>query len=935
MLEAIARKILQDQKTVLPDISHVIVLFSNPLAIKPFKEKLFLELTSMEHEALLGPDITTLERWLKSFHVAEGKKNISAEHRFLMLAKVLKQYPSLYGEGDPWHLAEELLGLFDQLSDSKITLPDNESAFFDYLSSAYGGISNNHTALLKEARLVYILWRAWHEQLDALGFCDASTLTAKGLASSLQSTVLSGRFIYMSGFTDFSPALTSWIDCLHQRGQISVLTQPCKGFLYAYNIKSNPPAHGLFYNACFDYQAEPLGIRAQALRARIPESPIADRVFTLPVSNAEQQAKAVVMATKQALLKKQKSIAIITEDRRLGRRVRALLERESIILNDSAGWALSTTSASTVIENWLRCLEENFPYHAFLDFLKSPFLQLIESHEDQLALVYRLEQDIILHENIAGGIDRYHNALRRRASRLDMWDPAKTESLFYLLNKLSDIAKDFSPFFQNKPFPATNLISTFRQSLNTLGIMQHLKEDQAGQLITETLVNMQTAASADPSTMLSWLDFRIWLGRLLESCFFIPKTLVYDVELLNFRQSHLLSFDTVILAAADARHLPGETHHTSFFNDSVRASLGLQTWETILDSRATQFRALLEHSGQLKIIWQAEENNEPLMASPWITAIERFHEAAYGEILRDTELNFALEQAEFHAYANHNLNLKIPTKPAPACIPDLLPSEITVSAYQRLMNCPYQFYASDLLKLKPGDEIREVLQKADYGSRVHLCLQAFHSPVKHLTGPFTQPLMPENRHAACTMLEKISEQVFSQDMEDNFQHRSWYKRWLSMIPSYIDWEIQRQSNWHFMHAEKPADITLNAIKLYGRIDRVDQFNQSFALIDYKTGAVSNPEEVLQGEDIQLSSYALMLEGTQRIEYVGLGKHGGIDNRMAIEGEALSKLHQALHTRTLLVMQMLTDGHDLPAWADEESCARCAYAGLCRRHTWQT
>ena len=43
----------------------------------------------------------------------------------------------------------------------------------------------------------------------------------------------------------------------------------------------------------------------------------------------------------------------MTTDRKLVRRLRAVLEHANIAVNDAAGWALATTSAAVVIEWWL------------------------------------------------------------------------------------------------------------------------------------------------------------------------------------------------------------------------------------------------------------------------------------------------------------------------------------------------------------------------------------------------------------------------------------------------------------------------------------------------------------------------------------------------------------------------------------------------------
>ena len=140
---------------------------------------------------------------------------------------------------------------------------------------------------------------------------------------------------------------------------------------------------------------------------------------------------------------------------------------------------------------------------------------------------------------------------------------------------------------------------------------------------------------------------------------------------------------------------------------------------------------------------------------------------------------------------------EMPRPPAPV---DLLPDSLSVGRAQTLIDCPYRFFAAECLDLQPPEEIVEALQKADYGERVHLCLQAFHSDVAGLPGPFSEPLTAANRDQAVALLETIARQVFARDLEDNFLHRGWLHRWLGIIPDYVDWQLKRGADWSLTFA---------------------------------------------------------------------------------------------------------------------------------------
>jgi ATP-dependent helicase/nuclease subunit B len=409
-----------------------------------------------------------------------------------------------------------------------------------------------------------------------------------------------------------------------------------------------------------------------------------------------------------------------------------------------------------------------------------------------------------------------------------------------------------------------------------------------------------------------------------------------DIQLFTLEQSRLQHFDALVIAAANEHHLPGDLGGLPFFNESVRAGLGLPDWRLRLRARERQFRLLLESSQSVLVTWQQSNNGEPVSPCAWLAALIHFHKAAYGSDLQDYALLTAVNGSESSAgVADDSVPPYPPRQPAPVAPVEQLPTEITVSAHQRLINCPYQFFVGDILLLKPTDEIRETLQKSDYGNRVHACLEAFHSGVVGLPGPFQGPLTAANREDALEQLEVISRQVFTRDIEDNFQHRGWLRRWLAFIPRYIDWQIGHNRTWRIEAAEQRLSAALsNDLVLRGRIDRVEKNDGKTGLIDYKTGKVPKQAEVLSGEEVQLVSYSLLLEHVSQVLYLGLDDREGINDGTCLEAEALVPLRESVRERLIQAFQCLRDGTALPAFADKATCQYCDAAGVCRRQVWE-
>ena len=133
------------------------------------------------------------------------------------------------------------------------------------------------------------------------------------------------------------------------------------------------------------------------------------------------------------------------------------------------------------------------------------------------------------------------------------------------------------------------------------------------------------------------------------------------------------------------------------------------------------------------------------------------------------------------------------------------------------------------------------------------------------------PLSAESRESAIEMMQEIAHAVFAKDLEDNFMHRGWLKRWLQIIPEYIDWEISRYPHWQVHEVEQTLKVPLSeTLMLKGRLDRIDRNPAGAeAILDYKTGRTPSLADVQSGEAVQLPFYTLLNQNTSRVEYLEL------------------------------------------------------------------
>ena len=185
------------------------------------------------------------------------------------------------------------------------------------------------------------------------------------------------------------------------------------------------------------------------------------------------------------------------------------------------------------------------------------------------------------------------------------------------------------------------------------------------------------------------------------------------------------------------------------------------------------------------------------------------------------------------------------------------------------------------------------------------------------------------------VLDVRTEAEFARDLEDNFLHRDWLQRWNQLIPEYINWQIDRNELWQVNDVEQHAELSnlIEGITIRGRIDRIDEGDEVFSIIDYKTGAIPNQDDVLSGESIQLPFYRLLAseQPVVRVEYLSLNNE--VKTRLILEGDELQSLSQEVAGRLAELVQQLHNQNGLPACGDEKSCDYCPIDGVCRKQSW--
>lgn len=926
----------------LPDLTRLTILVPTAALLRPLRERLQAAASVHGHPALLGPTLVPFPHWPTRRLDAAAPRPLSREACELRIHEALRAAPRFARSDSRWQLAESLLGLFDELGAARETAPADLESFRQRLREAYGIPEHLDASLSREARMVHELWNAWQEQLAAENCLDPAVSRTEQWQRAVTDLDDDESLLILQPEWPGS-AVAELLRELCAADRATILLRGNAGFAGAAALAPlagglslpqppEPTADDAWIDAALEGGDDvPPLIRRAAESAG--SSPVQGHWRRVAVPTAEDEARVVVLAVIEHLeAEPDQRVVIATENRRLARRVRALLERFDVLLADRGGWATSTTRAAAVLERWLECIEQDFDQRPLLDVLQSPFLReagLFDDDRDRFdATVHQFERDLVRHENVARGLDAYESALRSRSRRLGRWSGSQRADVRTLLRTLARAARPLQRMDDGRSRPVSAHVEALFESLHILGLDRTLAADEAGQRVLAVLERLRSAA-AGRRVALDWRDFRTWTGRALEQEPFTPRADDSRVLLADLAQAADLPADCLVLAGLDAEHVPGAPGGAPFFNDGVRAELGLATWHDRWQRQLYRFRRALGAAPRIVFTHALERDGESIAASPWLEALVSFHRLAFGTTLDDATLT-ARAQAFDRAHGR-----PLPTatdRPAPATPATLLPERISVARHGDLVACPYRFFAGSLLALEPLEEVREELEKADYGERLHRALEAFWQPVPEMPAPWQGPLDRAHRDDAAAHLEHLIETAFAAEPGQPFSNRAWHRRALSLVPAFIDWAIAHAAQHVFERGEaRESRVLESGPVLHGRLDRVDRHRDGgLAITDYKTGGVAGRDEMETGEDVQLASYALLLDDVRSVSYLALDRERC--RAVGLEDEELVHTSAAVERRLLHLWQELGRGARLPAWSNRQ-CEYCRYEGLCRRPLW--
>lgn len=898
-LDDVARLIIEQHHGELPRLNALTVLIA-PRAAPALRAALSRAARARDVQTLMLPRVTTLRECVGEVDVGVAKITPESE-RVLDIFAILKKQ-RWFSASETLALSQELVRLADELTDQLIALPRSLDEHAHILARAYG-VAKQNTHFSFEAELTYDVWRTLAEA--SAQTMDAATrygLQLAKLANQAQGA------LYVVGQGGYAKREQAFFAAYARQSPVTIFVEPVPRHDCA-------NAREKFVAMAF---ADAPGAPMQAAISATALAP--QNLHCYRARDVEDEARAALNTIKQWLATGKRHIAVVALDRLAARRLRALAERDAILMADEIGWPYSTTLSATAVMRWLEAKRDGFYYQTLIDLLKSPFIfaDLQETWgKPRVKTAVLVIERAIHHVGVIAGLNRVYEALKHFSSVSETMH----EDAFVLLERLIEADRAFT----NARKPAALWLQALQKSLSTLGLQQGLARDAAGAGLLDLLAGAEedVVASRVNLSMSEWTD---WLRTRMEEARFRDTAIDSPVAMTSLEATRFRTFDAALLIGASAGNLPGKPTTAGLFNQAVRRTLGLTTQAARSQDVTSDLLGLLSRSEACWISWQGQSAREPQLASPWVSALMLAARRSGVSLFARSET--AVPQT---AISTRRLSLSA-SNPAPMLAFGQVPRKISASGYQQLVDCPYQFFAQSVLKLREADEVAEEMEKRDFGEMVHAILNRFHQKLPRISDmPLTE---------AKGALIDVTATVFAESLEQNFIARAWQLQWESAIDGYLAWQLKREADgWQWQAGELKSSFDLpldngETLCVEGRIDRLDVKNLHAGVIDYKARHVQALQKKLvqPGEDVQLAVYAALAEVNLPVAdaaYLAIMR----DEVKAVNYPEPETAGSENIARLQFMFESLYAGARLPAQGVDSVCERCAVRGVCRKDYW--
>ncbi len=527
-------------------------------------------------------------------------------------------------------------------------------------------------------------------------------------------------------------------------------------------------------------------------------------------------------------------------------------------LNVTMGLSLHLVPLASFFEH-LFSIHKNKPssfyYKDVIAILSHPSIYSVfktKDHNAATLLINYIQKNNVVYLNaddLKDHIDSHHHIINLI---FQSWDDNPTKGLNNCTNLIFSMKANYDKRKKNSSLELEYLYRfnvLFNQLSELNQTFQYLNSISALQSVYNELLSSET------------LDFK---GEPLEG-----------LQIMGMLESRVLDFETVIISSVNEGILPSGKTNNSFIPFDVKIENSLPTFKEKDAVYTYHFYRLLQRAKNVYIIYNTEMDAlKGGERSRFITQleVEGIHNLTHKIISPEVPHN----EQQLRLISKTPLVLD---KLKKLCAKGFSPSSLS-----NYIRNPIDFYFEKVLEIKAFEDVEENIAANTLGSVIHNTLEDFYKPlegeflsIKHLEDCKTQIKSTVTKHFKA---------LYNDGDFSKGKNLIIFEIAQRYILNFINLEMESLKNGDTIkivavEADETIDLTIDGldfpVKLKGKVDRIDQFNGSTRVVDYKSGRVEqNKVEIADWEDLttdydkysksfQILCYAYMMHKKNRIQ----------------------------------------------------------------------
>lgn len=541
----------------------------------------------------------------------------------------------------------------------------------------------------------------------------------------------------------------------------------------------------------------------------------------------EVEAQAIALLVREALEQPARRIAVVAADRGLALRVAQHLARWNITADDTAGRPLALTPAGRLFG----LLAEIAAHGADPGNLVAAFGHPLVRGGDGAARRVWLT-----------GLRAFDRQMRGPAPSPGMKPLRKAAAKAGMAEWWAEAEELITPLAE---WPQQIGLA------DALGIFANVAEHLAGSLVWEredgralgAMINELRGHAETSGTIIERADIAGILRDVMDEIAVRPGYGGHPrVSIYGLLEARMARADLIICAGLNEGSWPQPPAADPLLAPAILRALGVPGAEFRIGLAAHDLAGALG-APQVVLSRALRDAEGPTLPSRFLLRVE----ALLGEDLRKEHRETAIPALLPYLDRDRPKAAAYP-QPAPDPAPSLRNVTIKVTALDRLLGDPYQFYAQAILDLKSLQPLAAdpFSDPALRGTLVHDILDKWHTAKRDDPGIALAPFAAA--HFAAARVHPLFRAL-------------WQPRLIAALQRFEGWIAEHAGEGRTVLAsEIDGEMTFDGVKVKGRADRIDRLaDGSLAIIDYKTGRVPSKDEVKAGYALQLGLLGLIAQ----------------------------------------------------------------------------